>query len=120
MRRYVVHFPPVIVTSPESETITACSRDSLAVVRAGAAAKQRAQAGERAQHVARVRRAFQVAVEVTEQIRDLVAKRAGLARHLGHGVSVVPTRTRPCHGIAKSTRPSSVCGTRRRCFARKK
>ena len=28
----------------------------------------------------------------------------------GTGVSVVPTTTRPCHGTAKSTRPSSVFG----------
>ena len=31
IRRYVVHFPPVMVTSPESDNITACSRESLAV-----------------------------------------------------------------------------------------
>ena len=29
----------------------------------------------------------------------------------GIGVSVVPTSVWPCHGIAKSTRPSLVCGT---------
>ena len=36
----------MIVTSPESDIITACSRDSLAVCSPGLAAKQRPQAGE--------------------------------------------------------------------------
>ena len=35
----------------------------------------------------------------------------GSTEMFGVGMSVVPTMTCPCHGTAKSTRPSSVCGT---------
>ena len=83
-------------------------------LRADPAAEQGPQAGVSAQDVGRPRTTIEVAADVLGQVRDLLLQ-AGEARSPGSlvGVSVVPTKTWSCQGIAKSTRPSSVRGTRR-------
>ena len=89
------------------------AREGGRLRRGPAAAHQRAQAGEAGEHVlAASDRRSGSARRAGGETRSPPAAGAAPAERSATGVSVVPTTTRSCQGTAKSTRPSSVWGTR--------
>ena len=107
MCRYVVHFPPVIVSRPDRvhmNHVIARESRSLAL-----ALHQRPQTHINRQHICarwRTAQSNRAAVSRMNSISSSSARGSRLGASTG--VSVVPATACPCHGITNSTRPSLV------------
>ena len=110
MRRYVVHLPPTTVTIPFAATITLWSREIFDV-----AALPVFTSGRSPDHTLNT----SLSSTSRRRYRRMCSRKNSCSCPLDRGstsacgtpTSVVPTTRCSCHGIANSTRPSSVLGT---------
>ena len=111
IRLYVVHFPPIIVRSPEGERVILCLRETSFVDPglSGLAASGRSPANMQrtSSRFGGLTRYFSA---VCKMKLISFSRATGSKLILSRGVSVVPTTTSLYQGIAKSTLPSSVFG----------
>jgi len=107
----VVHFPPIIVRSPEGEIVILCLRE-ISLVESGlsglaASGRNPANMQRISSRLGGLTRYFSAVCN----IKLISSSRAtGSKLIVSRGVSVVPTTTSLYHGIAKRTRPSVVLG----------
>mmetsp|Transcript_27645 Transcript_27645/g.54350 ORF Transcript_27645/g.54350 Transcript_27645/m.54350 type:complete len:238 (-) Transcript_27645:464-1177(-) len=110
--RYVVHFPPMIDTKPESVASTACVRDNLAVFcwdRSLTRGRIPLQADSTSSRVIRLSRYLALSLRIKLTSCSVGAGVIVISLLL----SVVPAKVVPSQGKKKRTRPSSVLGTMR-------